>query len=100
MATSYDSSIIQRFADRLYKQADQIVYTYGLLGFLIGAGAGAALGMSGGSHDTPVVPAVLVGAFFCFLFVLAGRARAFVLRLQAQTALCQAQIERNTSGGR
>jgi hypothetical protein len=99
MPTRYDSSVIQTFADRLYRQADQIVYTYGLAGFILGAGVGAALSFGGHSRDSPLVPALFVGIVFCAFFVAAGRARSFTLRLQAQMALCQAQIERNTSAG-
>lgn len=97
MATNYDATIIQTFADRLYKQADQIPYSYGLVGFLFGAIGGWAMAASARA-DNPVVPVLICGIILCVLFLQAGRARAFALRLQAQTALCQAQIERNTNG--
>jgi hypothetical protein len=98
MATHYDPSIIQQFADRLYQQADQIVLAYSLLGFALGALAGAILGAI--TPIGPAAPGLLCGGFLCLVFALAGRARSFTLRLQAQTTLCQAQIEFNTRGAR
>ena len=97
MATQYDPSIIQTFADRLYDQADKIVYSYGLLGFLVGGCVGAGIGFSMGTRDFSLLPSVLVGAIAAAFAGAIGRQRAFALRLQAQTALCQAQIEANSS---
>ena len=96
MATQYDPGIIAEFADRLYAQARSIIVTSTLLGALIGVFPGAAMALS--SHDsTPGFLMALLGALILGPLGFAiGRARAFSLRLQAQTALCQAQIEVNT----
>ncbi len=101
---SYDESVIIEFADRLYRRARSIVVTW----TLFGGGFASLLGWLAGSryaewagHPTVakdlVVIAGLVGALAGFI---AGRERSFALRLQAQTALCQAQIERNTRAAR
>jgi len=90
---AYDPSIILTFADRLYEQAAGIegAYTMGglVLGGAIGAAAGAALGssLSGG-----ILGAIIAGLIAWNI----GRQKAAALRLQAQVALCQVQIEANT----
>src|SRR5437868_5003576 len=84
----YDPSVIHHFAERLYDRAVivQAVYLFG--GGLLGGAAGYSLrGMFGA-----VVGVVVLGAIGAFI----GSSQAFWLRLQAQTALCQAQIEENT----
>ncbi len=93
MSTSYDERIIQTMADTLYAQANSIVRTYTLLGLLVGgAGAAAALGERGTS-PLVIMVAALVSAAVGFQM---AQPKAFALRLQAQQALCQLQIERNT----
>ena len=94
MATKYDPTVIQRFADRLYEEANRIVYSYALVGFLIGGGGGGALGVS--AMSTFVLPGLFGGAILAGLFAMAGYARGNAMRLQAQTALCQVQIESNS----
>lgn len=88
----YDAKIIQKFATKLYSQANTIVAVWTILGAIVGGIAGAA--MRGRDRDSILVIAgvIVVG----FLGYLIGQVRAFMLRLQAQTALCQLQIERNT----
>jgi hypothetical protein len=90
----YDSSVIQTFAQRLYARAASIVVTHTLVGFLGGLVAGfAGLQVLG-------VKEPLLGVAVCLLGVLIGYRmgsdKAFVLKLQAQTALCQMHIEANT----
>ena len=96
MATRYDPAIIQKFADRLYRQANLIIFIWTILGLVGGAGAGYALGSSFGKPDTRnmfiFVGAAVLGPFG----FLIGMARAFLLKLQAQIALCQKKIEENT----
>ncbi len=90
--TQYDPSVIQTFADALYAQARTIIFTMTFLGAVIGA----AIGYFAGDYNTKTMFAI-VGAVICGLIGLAiGRARAFALKLQAQTALCQMHIEKNT----
>lgn len=94
---SYDANVIQEFAGRLYKQAASAVFMSTLLGFFGGllAGGGAVSMLNG--KDGAVIAliiSVLVGTAFGYS---RGRERAFKLKLEAQVALCQVQIERNTS---
>src|SRR5205823_5787033 len=85
---AYDPSIIARFAERLYSRAQTTVVLYCVAGLLIGLVAGAAVGHVAG--------AVIGGVILGFLGYAFGQERAFSLKLQAQTALCQMQIEENT----
>jgi len=104
MAVNYDERVIYEFADRLYRRAAStiIVYTFlgGALGVLVVV---LAMLFTLGWHAASMVhpsslagPAILVGGLAALLGFVVGRDRAFALRLMAQTALCQAQIERNT----
>jgi hypothetical protein len=88
----YDAAIIHEFAARLYRQADSLAYTYAIVGGLIGLLPTYAVSRSGA---VALVVAAVLGSIGFSL----GRAAGFKLRLQAQTALCQAQIEANTRRG-
>jgi len=87
---NYDPQVIYQFADALYRQANQIIISYALLGGLVGLGAGYYVNKSLGLYA--VLGAVIAGLIGYAL----GVQRAFVLKLQAQTALCQVKIEENT----
>ena len=78
------------FADRLYFQARNIVTTHTLIGVLIGVAAGGLI--SKGTGIWIIVGAAIAGAIAYQI----GQAKAFALKLQAQTALCQVKIEENT----
>jgi hypothetical protein len=92
MAT-YDVSVILAFTDKLYAQAAKVIATYTIIGVLIGGGVGVAAGNASQiGFLLAVLGAVIVGAIAFQL----GRDKAFSLRLQAQVALCQVQIEANT----
>lgn len=84
----YDKKIIIEFADRLYKKAGSIVAIYTLAGAVVGIFVG--LGMK--STPAVLIAGLIFGAFGFYL----GKEKAFTLKLQAQTALCQAKIEENT----
>lgn len=86
MSVTYDETVILGFANRLYARATFIVALY----IVVGAGLGAAIA-AGFS-----LPSLVVGCIGAVLGGLFGNERAFALRLMAQTALCQLQIERNT----
>lgn len=86
----YDSKIIVEFANRLYSKANTIIVIYTILGIILGAIAGSAA--SSGSAAAMAIGALILGAIGYSL----GSERAFQLKLQAQTALCQVQIEKNT----
>jgi hypothetical protein len=119
--TQYDPKVIHRFATYLYGRAHLLVGVYTVVGVLSGAGLGkafaiytvltspsaslAALGSLvgsglGSSYTQASPPAanwtllgVVVGGFLGFCI---GWSKAFLLKLQAQAALCQAKIEENT----
>jgi hypothetical protein len=90
----FDSTVIEQFAEALYRRAGTIVAFYAIVAALLGGGLGAVVGNATGVGVGPgglvfLVLGALIGA-------AAGREKAFALKLQAQTALCQVAIERNT----
>ncbi len=87
---SYDAQVIYQFADRLYRQANQAIASSTIIGVLIGLAIGYYLQKSLSLYA--LVGAVVLGLIG---FVL-GTQRAFALKLQAQTALCQVKMEENT----
>jgi len=91
---SFDPTVIQQFAEALYRRAGTIVVFYAFLVAVLGGGLGLFLGQATGLGPGPGALAMLVlGAL---LGAALGREKAFALKLQAQTALCQVQIEKNT----
>jgi hypothetical protein len=92
----YDPDVIQAFANALYRQAAAIIAGATLLCLLGGFAAGAFFG-SGSTKGAWVFAGALFGGLIGFF---AGRAKAFALKLLAQTALCQMHIEKNTRKGR
>jgi len=92
----YDSNIIQQMADGLYRQARWMEFNSAMLGAFVGGAA-----FAGGAVAADIDMAAIAGAAGVLFGAIGGfsrgRAKAFTLRLQAQTALCQMQIERNTS---
>jgi F0F1-type ATP synthase assembly protein I len=89
----YDASIIQQFADRLYKRASSIVASLTVIGILFGFGIGYALDYA---YDLGTIGLIVGAALGAIIGFAIGQERAFVLKLQAQVALCQVQIEQNT----
>jgi hypothetical protein len=99
MAVTYDETVIIEFATRLYRRASSIVASYALLGAVLGAlvaAIGASWYATRSGHPLNLAPVLVVGLVGGALGAVVGSNRAFVLRLMAQTALCQMQIERNT----
>lgn len=92
----YDEKVIEAFAEELYREAATLVLRSTLkcllVGLLVGAIGGGAM-----TDWESIMPYAAAGGVVC---AAAGygysRRRVFLLKLQAQTALCQAQIERNT----
>ncbi len=90
--TTYDPNIIRMYAEKLYSRAFFIV----LFGTLMGASCGAI----------PGLPMVKISQSFSFVWLGMGIGGfvgfvissyiAFGLKLKAQLALCQVQIEENT----
>jgi hypothetical protein len=93
-AISYDETVIGEFARRLYQRATTIIVLCALVGIIVGGLVGAAAARpAGGDGGGLIMFFVLIGGLIGFAI---GRERAFMLKLQAQVALCQVQIERNT----
>jgi len=106
---AYDPAVIQKFVDRLYRRARTVILTSTIGGILFGGFIGFFVVLFF-DQQTVKVPnrfsldelgaelvACLIGAvLFGLIGFLAGRERAFLLRLQAQAALCQIKIEENT----
>src|SRR5260221_4840880 len=98
---TYDPAVIQKFAERLYGRATSIVVTSTLIGLVVGllVGGGIAVAMAkqspGGQPEVglPIAIGAGIGALFG---LFRGLERAFLLKLEAQKALCQVQIETNT----
>lgn len=88
---SYDPSIVERFAQALYDRAGTVVFAHTALYAAVAGGAG----LIGVSTLAGLVAALIGGAIGYDV----GQQKAFALKLQAQTALCQVQIERNTRPG-
>lgn len=96
----YDGSVVRAFAESLYTRAKIIVWAYtaagAFPGLLVALGAAKGVMLFAGNDDTMMVVGV-VGAVLLGLAGYAnGRGKAFLLKLQAQTALCQVKIEENT----
>jgi len=93
MAT-YNPNELDRFAERLLLQAATLVATstlagalIGLLFFLVVPRALAVL---------PPLAAAGIAVLIVLMFYIRGRERALMLRVQAQTILCQIANEMNT----
>lgn len=99
---SYDPRVIEQFADKLYRKASSFVagsiVVAGALGAAFGAVPLTSLGDAWPVPSAFGVATLLVGAL-CGAIVgyVIGDTRSFGYRLQAQAALCQLQIERNTA---
>ena len=94
-STPYDAAVIRRFADRLYRRSASIIGLYTLLGFVLG------LGIAGFLQHRVAAP-LLVGVALVptvIAYAIASE-KAFRLKLEAQVALCQAQIEDHLGGVR
>ena len=89
----YDPGVIQSFADGLYRAADRIVMMTAIIGALIGGAIGLAFGQAVGGGALIGLLGAAVGGFIGHS---RGISKTFQLRLQAQLALCQVEIEFNT----
>lgn len=96
---TYNPAIIEKYAAHLYQRGENIIWKWGCIGMLIGA-------VIAGYTARAVLPAfdsvwgIVMLAVGVFIGLFVGRSigtdRAFRLFLEAQTALCQVAIERNT----
>jgi hypothetical protein len=93
----YDPRVIQKFADRLYRQANSIIAVSTLIGAIVGGVGGYLAGQGSRNSSGPTfagVGAILIGLIGLYI----GVQMAFFLKLRAQMALCQMAIEANTRG--
>jgi hypothetical protein len=97
----FDPDVIEQFAHSLYRRAAAASKVSMVVGIALGGMFGAIPLTSAGAH-WPVPHALgyftLLGAAIVggYLGHLVGEARAFGYKLQAQSALCQVEIQRNT----
>jgi hypothetical protein len=101
-APDFDPRIIEAFAERLYSKASSFLVGSVVVGVVLGMAFGAVpLTSLGESWPIPSMfgfATMLVGAILGGIVGYAvGDTRAFGYKLQAQTALCQLEIERNSA---
>jgi len=105
MATRYDESILQAYADDLYNQASTIIFMtaakyfcYSLVFSVLVSWAFVLYIL----HDSiegggPVfLGVVVITGLGMWVGISEGRRKSFRLKLEAQELLCQRQIELNT----
>ncbi len=98
----YDPKVIEQFAEKLYRKASSFVAGSVVIGASLGAAFGAVpLTSLGAAWPIPsylgfatLLLGGLVGGLIGYVI---GDTRSFGYRLQAQSALCQLQSERNTA---
>jgi hypothetical protein len=99
---SYSPAVLEQQAAALLRRAQWVILCYTLLGALIGGSSCVAVLVLGsvGRLVAGRIPIESLGLVVFFvvqvLAVALGLDRAFVLRVQAHTMLCQVQIEKNT----
>ncbi|WP_394790347.1 hypothetical protein [Rhodoferax sp.] len=94
MSVEYDPAIINKFAGNLYARAGRIVAAFVFIGLVVGVIGGASLSAYMGiDRGSATGLGAIVGGLFGYSI---GSGIAFKLRLQAQIALCQVAIEKNT----
>ena len=98
----FEPAIIEEYAKRLYGKARSVVIGSSVAGGLLGAGFGAVpLTSLGAAWPVPssfgFATLVIGGITGALIGYVVADARAFGYLLQAQSALCQLQIERNTA---
>jgi hypothetical protein len=106
MGILYDAKVLRDNAEKLYKSADDLVASARLLAiFKWGGAVGVGEYLFAMQHSEWTRQNVVsltfglfcVGGFIGSVFAsMAAEALAQQLRVQAQTALCQVQIEENT----
>jgi hypothetical protein len=100
---TYDPEVLQKFAQGLYSRARTVVIVYVLIGMIVGLPIGVPVGAVfatafGSQHDliSTLIGAAAGAGVVGILGGMVGQSRAFILKIQAQTALCQMAIEENT----
>jgi hypothetical protein len=99
---TYDPKVIEQFAEKLYRKASSFVAGSVVIGASVGAAVGAVPRSSlGEAWPIPsylgFATLLLGGLLGAVIGYVIGDTRSFGYRLQAQSALCQLQSERNTA---
>jgi hypothetical protein len=99
---SYDPRVIEQFAEKLYRKASAFVAGSIVIGAALGSAFGAVpLTSLGEAWPIPSMfgfaTLLLGGLLGGVVGYVIGDTRSFGYRLQAQSALCQLQTERNTA---
>ena len=99
---AYDPKVIEQFAEKLYRKASSFVAGSVVIGASLGAAFGAVpLTSLGEAWPIPsylgFATLLLGGLLGAVIGYVIGDTRSFGYRLQAQSALCQLQSERNTA---
>lgn len=90
----YDPKVQQDLVDLLMLRAKRIALVFTAMAAIVGAGMGVAIARSmGRGEKMSVLICTLVLGVFGFV---AGKERAFSLKMKAHELLCQKQIEENT----
>ena len=96
----YNPEIIEKYADNLYLRGSNIIWRWGCLGMAAGFFIAHLIVTSWIPIHPQSIWGIAILAAGVAIGLLVGRSigteRAFHLFLQAQTALCQVAIERNT----
>ncbi len=92
----YNPETIRAFANRLYARAALTAVTSTILGVLIGLVAAPFLLQSLPGSVAIRCPEWVIALLLGAIGLGQGMERGFLLKLQAQTALCQLEIEKNT----
>lgn len=91
--SSYDPAALEQSADRMHRQAKAAVIGGIAAGLMTGSLFGYAATLMFSSPYLLVVPGAIAGAI---MGIIVGRQRALGLRLQAETAFCLIEIEKNS----
>ena len=89
----YDPLVLEAEAKTLLRRASQIVAFYAISGIVAGLSAAILASTLGAQNEVITVGSLL---FPILIFITIGASRAAALRFQAQSLLCQLQIEKNT----
>jgi hypothetical protein len=101
-APDFDPRIIEAFAERLYQKASAFLYGSVVCGVVVGMSFGAVpLTSLGAAWPIPSMfgfaTMLLGGILGGVIGYTVGDTRAFGYKLQAQSALCQLELERNSA---
>ena len=96
--TEYDPALIEQHVARLYEQAKSVIVNYTATGAVLG-GCPALLAFVLPNASGFVFVGFILGLATGWVGYMMGTEKAFQLKLQAQTTLCQLQIEKNTHNG-